>query len=43
MVNKAVSLRREKIGPVFGRIDNDTIRTVSRTLAAFLGLRTDLN
>jgi mRNA interferase MazF len=38
MIDRAVSLPRGKIGAVFGRIDDDTMRTVGRTLVAFLGL-----
>lgn len=38
MIDRAVSLPREKVGAVFGRIDDDTMRTVSRTLLPFLGL-----
>ena len=38
MVDKTISLRREKIGPVVGRVDDDTMRSVSRNLAVFLGL-----
>jgi mRNA interferase MazF len=38
MIDRAVSLPREKIGAAFGRLDDDTMRTVSRALVAFLGL-----
>lgn len=38
MIDRAVSLPREKVGAAFGRLDEDTMRTVSRTLAVFLGL-----
>jgi mRNA interferase MazF len=38
MIDRAVSLPRDKVGAVFGRLDEDTIRTVSRALVAFLGL-----
>src|ERR1035437_3724838 len=38
MIDRAVSLPREKVGAAFGRLDDDTMRTVSRALAAFLGL-----
>jgi mRNA interferase MazF len=38
MIDRAVSLPREKLGAVFGRLDDDTMRIVSRALAAFLGL-----
>ena len=42
MVDKAVSLRTDKVGAVFGRLDDDTVRSVSRALAPFLGLGTNL-
>ena len=38
MIDRAVSLPREKVGAAFGRLDDDTMRTVSRALVAFLGL-----
>jgi mRNA interferase MazF len=38
MIDRAVSLPREKVGGVFGRVDEATMRMVSRTLVAFLGL-----
>jgi mRNA interferase MazF len=38
MIDRAVSLPRDKIGSVFGHIDDDTMRMVGRTLLAFLGL-----
>ncbi len=38
MIDRAVSLPREKVGAVFGCLDEDTMRSVSRTLADFLGL-----
>ncbi len=37
-IDRAVSLPREKVGGAFGRVDEATMRSVSRTLAAFLGL-----
>lgn len=39
MVDKAVSVPRERIGKVFGRIDDATMLAVSRALVAFLGLQ----
>lgn len=36
-VDKVITLRREKIGPSFGKIDNDTLVAVNRALAVFLG------
>lgn len=38
MIDRAVSLPRERVGGVFGRVDAATMRIVSRTLVAFLGL-----
>jgi mRNA interferase MazF len=38
MVDKAMTVKRERVGPVFGRIDADTLVEVERCLAAFLGL-----
>ncbi len=38
MIDKAVSVPREKIGKVFGRLDEANMLDVSRALAAFLGL-----
>jgi mRNA interferase MazF len=38
MVDKIMTVRREKIGPVFGVLDAETLLTVTRSLAAFLGI-----
>ena len=38
MIDKAVSVPREKNGKVFGRLDDARMLAVSRALAAFLGL-----
>lgn len=38
MVDKAVTLAREKIGASFGQLDADTVRRVERRLAVFLGI-----
>lgn len=38
MVDKAMTVRRDKIGPVFGRIDADALVEVERCLAVFLGI-----
>jgi len=38
MVDKAMTVKRERVGPVFGRIDADTLVEVERCLAVFLGL-----
>ena len=38
MVDKAMTVKRDKIGPVFGRIDADAMVEVERCLAVFLGI-----
>lgn len=38
MVDKAISVKRDKIGPAFGNIDADTLVTIERCLAVFLGI-----
>lgn len=38
MVDKAMSVKREKIGPVIGQLDAETMLAVTRALAAFLGV-----
>ena len=38
MVDKAMTVKRERIGPAFGRIDPDTLLQVERCLAVFLGI-----
>lgn len=38
MVDKTMTVRREKIGPAFGRIDEDSLVEVERCLAVFLGI-----
>ena len=38
MVDKAMTIRREKMGPPFGRIDLDTMVEIERRLALFLGI-----
>ena len=37
MVDKPQSVAREKVGPVFGRLDNESMLAVNRALAVFLG------
>jgi mRNA interferase MazF len=37
MVDKAMTVRRDRVGPPFGRLDNDTMVAVNRSLALFLG------
>jgi mRNA interferase MazF len=38
MVDKAMTVRRDKIGPTFGRIDPDAMVAAERCLAVFLGI-----
>lgn len=38
MVDKAMTVQRDKLGPAFGRIDADTLVEVERCLAVFLGI-----
>ena len=38
MVDKATTVKRDKIGPPFGHIDEDTMIEVERSLAVFLGI-----
>lgn len=38
MVDKIVTVRRDKIGQVIGRIDATTLTTIERCLAVFLGI-----
>lgn len=38
MVDKAMTVRRERIGPAFGRLDPEAMVAVNRSLALFLGL-----
>jgi len=38
MIDKAVSVPREKIGRAIGTLDDATMSSVSRALIAFLGL-----
>ena len=37
MVDKTMTIRRDKIGPTFGRLDTETMISVNRLLAVFLG------
>lgn len=37
MVDKAMSVKRDKIGPTFGRLDEETMISVARSLAVFFG------
>lgn len=38
MVDKAITVRREKLGDPFGRLDGETMLAVNRSLALFLGI-----
>ncbi len=38
MVDKAVTVKREKIGQTIGRIDADAMVAIERSLAVFLGI-----
>ena len=38
MIDKAMTLKREKIGPVLGRVSAEQLTQVERGLAVFLGI-----
>ncbi len=38
MIDKAMTVKRDKIGPAFGRLDPETMLSVTRALAVFLGV-----
>lgn len=38
MIDKTMTVKRDKIGPTFGRIDADTLVEIERCLALFLGI-----
>ncbi len=38
MVDKATTVKRDKLGPAFGRIDADALVEIERCLAVFLGI-----
>jgi mRNA interferase MazF len=38
MVDKAITVKRDKLGPVLGQIDADLLVRVERALAVFLGI-----
>jgi mRNA interferase MazF len=38
MVDKAVSVNRDRLGPTFGVADDETMISVTRLLAVFLGI-----
>lgn len=38
MVDKAMTVAREKLGPAFGHLDADTLVEIERSLSVFLGI-----
>ncbi len=38
MVDKAMTIKRDKIGATFGRVDDDAMIEIERCLAVFLGI-----
>jgi mRNA interferase MazF len=38
MVDKAMTIRRDKVSTAFGRVDADSMVEVERCLAVFLGI-----
>lgn len=38
MVDKLMTVKRDKLGPAFGRIDEDALVEIERCLAVFLGI-----
>ena len=38
MIDKAMTVRRDKLGPAFGRIGADALVEIERCLAVFLGI-----
>lgn len=38
MVDKVMTIKRDKLGPTFGRIDADALVELERCLAVFLGI-----
>lgn len=38
MVDKVMTVKRDKLGPTFGRVDSDSMIAVERCLAVFLGI-----
>lgn len=38
MIDKVMTVNRSRLGPAFGRIDDDTMLAVTRCLAVFLGI-----
>ncbi|MBB1498931.1 type II toxin-antitoxin system PemK/MazF family toxin [Paracoccus sp. MC1862] len=38
MIDKPVAIRRERIGPVFGHLDDEAMMAVNRLLVLFFGM-----
>ena len=38
MIDKAMTVKRDRVGPPIGRLDDATMLSVTRSLAVFLGL-----
>lgn len=38
MIDKAMSKKRDRLGPVIGHLEDETLLAVTRSLAVFLGL-----
>lgn len=38
MIDKAMSVKRERLRPSFGRLDDETMLAATRSLAVFLGI-----
>jgi mRNA interferase MazF len=38
MIDKTMSVKRDKLGPSFGRLDHETMLSITRSLAVFLGV-----
>ena len=38
MVDKAMTARRDKVGPIIGRLEDETMTSVNRAIALFFGL-----
>ena len=38
MIDKTMSVRRDRLGPVFGRLETENMIAVTRSLAVFLGI-----
>lgn len=38
MIDKSMTVLREKVGPAFGHVDDDMMLSITRSLAVFIGL-----